>query len=37
MYYVIATIVLFGSGQLYLSWLILKQMPRWQPLDTDTI
>lgn len=37
MYYVIATIVLFGSGQLYISWLILKHMPRWHPLDTDTI
>lgn len=37
MYYVIATIVLFGSGQIYLLLLILKRMPQWQPLYTDTI
>lgn len=35
-YYVIATIVLFGSGQLFSLWLILKRLTRWQPLYTDT-
>jgi hypothetical protein len=37
MYYVIATVVLFGSGQLYLLWLILKRVTRQPLYDTDTI
>jgi hypothetical protein len=37
MYYVIATIVLFGSGQLYLLYIILKRVSRQPLYDTDTI
>lgn len=36
MYYVIATVVLFGSGQMFMLWLILKRMTQWQPLYTNT-
>jgi hypothetical protein len=39
MYYVLATIVLFGSGQLAMLYTILNRMHRWQPIypNTDTI